>query len=93
MFLNILFIYFFNLLFYFVYLQVENVKMLNKYNNNYSSGTLYLTATHLIFVGPDCKKETWVSFFKSFFFFCVNSDKFQILIKRLHLIEININIL
>lgn len=36
--------------------------MLDRYNNNKpSTGTLYLTATHLIFVGPDCKKETWVS--------------------------------
>ena len=26
-------------------------------------GTLYLTATHLIFVDPDCSKETWVSIF------------------------------
>ncbi|KAK6637361.1 hypothetical protein RUM44_007777 [Polyplax serrata] len=41
--------------------KVENVQMLNKYNNKLSSiGTLYLTATHLIFVDPDCRKETWI---------------------------------
>ena len=36
--------------------------MLDRYNNRKpSTGTLYLTATHLIFVDPDGKKETWVS--------------------------------
>lgn len=36
--------------------------MLDRYNNRKpSTGTLYLTATHLIFVDPDAKKETWVS--------------------------------
>ena len=35
--------------------------MLDRYNNRKpSTGTLYLTATHLIFVDPDAKKETWV---------------------------------
>lgn len=43
-------------------LQVENVRMLDRYNTRKPSiGTLYLTATHLIFVDPDGKKETWVS--------------------------------
>jgi hypothetical protein len=42
-------------------LQVENVRMLDRYNARKPSvGTLYLTATHLIFVDPDGKKETWV---------------------------------
>ena len=42
--------------------QIENVRMLDRYNNRKpSTGTLYLTATHLIFVDPDDKKETWVS--------------------------------
>lgn len=42
-------------------LQVENVRMLDRYNTRKPSiGTLYLTATHLIFVDPDGKKETWV---------------------------------
>ena len=41
--------------------QIENVRMLDRYNNRKpSTGTLYLTATHLIFVDPDAKKETWV---------------------------------
>ncbi|KAL1114919.1 hypothetical protein AAG570_007743 [Ranatra chinensis] len=35
--------------------------MLDRYNLKKSSaGTLYLTATHLIFVDPDSKKETWI---------------------------------
>ena len=42
-------------------LQIENVRMLDRYNSRKpSTGTLYLTATHLIFVDPDAKKETWV---------------------------------
>lgn len=41
--------------------KIENVRMLDRYNNRKpSTGTLYLTATHLIFVDPDAKKETWV---------------------------------
>lgn len=36
--------------------------MLDRYNARKPLvGTLYLTATHLIFVDPDCKKETWVN--------------------------------
>lgn len=36
--------------------------MIDRYNSkNPSIGTLYLTATHLIFVDPDINKETWVS--------------------------------
>ncbi|XP_049938411.1 myotubularin-related protein 6 isoform X1 [Schistocerca serialis cubense] len=41
--------------------KVENVRMLDRYNTRKPSvGTLYLTATHLIFVDPDGKKETWI---------------------------------
>ncbi|XP_039294729.1 myotubularin-related protein 6 isoform X1 [Nilaparvata lugens] len=41
--------------------KVENVRLLDKYNSRkFSQGNLYLTATHLIFVDPDNKKETWV---------------------------------
>lgn len=41
--------------------KVENVRMLDRYNTrNPSQGTLYLTATHLIFVDPEAKKETWI---------------------------------
>ncbi|XP_021924451.1 myotubularin-related protein 8 isoform X4 [Zootermopsis nevadensis] len=41
--------------------KVENVRMLDRYNARKPSiGTLYLTATHLIFVDPDGKKETWI---------------------------------
>ncbi|PSN42829.1 Myotubularin-related protein 8 [Blattella germanica] len=44
-----------------VVLQVENVRMLDRYNARKPSiGTLYLTTTHLIFVDPDGKKETWI---------------------------------
>nr|XP_053627539.1 uncharacterized protein LOC128685079 isoform X2 [Cherax quadricarinatus] len=41
--------------------KVENVRLLDRFSNRKSTGTLYLTATHLIFVDPDAKKETWVS--------------------------------
>lgn len=45
-----------------VFVQVENVRMIDRYNTkNPTVGTLYLTATHLIFVEPDSNKETWVS--------------------------------
>ena len=30
-------------------------------SKNSTVGTLYLTATHLIFVDPEANKETWVS--------------------------------
>uniref|UniRef100_A0A1B0AAZ5 Myotubularin phosphatase domain-containing protein n=1 Tax=Glossina pallidipes TaxID=7398 RepID=A0A1B0AAZ5_GLOPL len=40
--------------------KVENVRMIDRYNTkNPILGTLYLTATHLIFVEPDTNKETW----------------------------------
>lgn len=35
--------------------------MIDRYNSKNSIvGTLYLTATHLIFVDPEANKETWV---------------------------------
>uniref|UniRef100_A0A131XZU7 phosphatidylinositol-3,5-bisphosphate 3-phosphatase n=1 Tax=Ixodes ricinus TaxID=34613 RepID=A0A131XZU7_IXORI len=41
--------------------KVENVRMLDRFNSRKSStGSLYLTATHLIFFDPDRKKETWI---------------------------------
>ncbi|XP_016929607.2 phosphatidylinositol-3,5-bisphosphate 3-phosphatase MTMR6 isoform X1 [Drosophila suzukii] len=41
--------------------KVENVRMIDRYNTkNPTVGTLYLTATHLIFVEPDSNKETWI---------------------------------
>uniref|UniRef100_A0A131YPE5 phosphatidylinositol-3,5-bisphosphate 3-phosphatase n=2 Tax=Rhipicephalus TaxID=426455 RepID=A0A131YPE5_RHIAP len=41
--------------------KVENVRMLDRFNNRKSStGSLYLTTTHLIFFDPDRKKETWI---------------------------------
>lgn len=44
--------------------------MIDRYNTkNPIVGTLYLTATHLIFVEPETNKETWVSFDCSVFFF------------------------
>lgn len=46
----------------FFIIQVENVRMIDRYNSKNSIvGTLYLTATHLIFVDPEANKETWVS--------------------------------
>ena len=41
--------------------QVEKVRMLERFTAvEPAPGTLYLTATHLIFVDPRNKKETWV---------------------------------
>ena len=41
--------------------QVDGVKLLDRFSNRKPiTGTLYLTATHLIFVDPDGKRETWV---------------------------------
>ncbi|XP_022225117.2 myotubularin-related protein 6 isoform X2 [Drosophila obscura] len=41
--------------------KVENVRMIDRYNTkNPTVGTLYLTATHLIFVEPESNKETWI---------------------------------
>eukprot|EP00057_Strongylocentrotus_purpuratus_P023385 XP_011677859.1 PREDICTED: myotubularin-related protein 8 [Strongylocentrotus purpuratus] len=41
--------------------KIENVRLLDRFNSRKpSSGTLYLTATHLIFVDPAGKKETWI---------------------------------
>ncbi len=48
--------------FFTLYFQVDKVQLLDRYNpRKPAKGTLYLTATHLIFVDPDGKKETWVS--------------------------------
>ena len=44
-----------------LYFQVDNVRLLDRHNlRKPAVGTLYLTATHLIFVDPAGKKETWV---------------------------------
>ncbi|XP_050544918.1 myotubularin-related protein 6 isoform X2 [Daktulosphaira vitifoliae] len=41
--------------------KIENVRMLDRYNSKKTLvGTLYLTATHLIFFDPENKKESWV---------------------------------
>ncbi|XP_065545615.1 myotubularin-related protein 8 isoform X2 [Lathamus discolor] len=43
--------------------KVENVKLLDRYTNRKAAnGTLYLTATHLIYVdaSTDVRKETWI---------------------------------
>jgi hypothetical protein len=41
---------------------VENVRLIDRHQNQKAtSGTLYVTATHLIFVDPAGKRETWVS--------------------------------
>ncbi|NWU21306.1 MTMR8 protein, partial [Dyaphorophyia castanea] len=43
--------------------QVENVKLLDRYaNRKAATGTLYLTATHLIYVdaSAEVRKETWI---------------------------------
>ncbi|NXX98810.1 MTMR8 protein, partial [Centropus bengalensis] len=48
---------------FFLALQVENVKLLDRYaNRKAANGTLYLTATHLIYVdaSAEVRKETWI---------------------------------
>jgi hypothetical protein len=41
---------------------VENVRLVDRYQSQKTtSGTLYVTATHLLFVDPAGKRETWVS--------------------------------
>lgn len=41
--------------------KIENVRLLNKFNSRKPSvGTLYLTATHLIFSDPAGKREPWI---------------------------------
>ncbi|KAI2664842.1 Myotubularin-related protein 8 [Labeo rohita] len=52
-----------NAFYLFIFLQVEYVKLLNRYPEKTSVlGTLYLTATHLIYVEQtnDTRNETWV---------------------------------
>ena len=40
------------------------MRLMTKYGKKKAAvGTLYLTATHLIFVDPDCSKETWVGLY------------------------------
>lgn len=49
------------------HLQVEQVRLLDRFSNKSTHGTLYLTATHLIFVEsssnntPAGAQEIWVS--------------------------------
>ena len=41
---------------------MDNVQLLNSVNKKkIAKGTLYLTATYLVFVDPDRAKEKWVS--------------------------------
>ena len=41
--------------------KVENVRLVDRFNaRKPTTGTLYLTTTHLIFVDPAGKKETWI---------------------------------
>lgn len=52
-----------------VCLQVEQVRLLDRFSNKSTNGTLYLTATHLIFVesssnnSSSAGQEIWVSGF------------------------------
>jgi myotubularin-related protein 6/7/8 len=55
---------------------VENVRLIDRFNNRqqiigkkkaifsfyffFSKGTIYLTSTHLIYIDPEGKRETWV---------------------------------
>ncbi|XP_034950014.1 myotubularin-related protein 6 [Chelonus insularis] len=40
--------------------KVENVRMLDRYSNKHSIGSLYLTVTHLVFMDSNGKKQIWV---------------------------------
>ncbi|UJR26200.1 hypothetical protein I4U23_007543 [Adineta vaga] len=43
------------------HLQVENVRLTDRFNvRQQIIGTIYLTATHLIFIDPEGKRETWI---------------------------------
>lgn len=45
------------------FIQIDDVRMLDRYNMKKPLiGTLYITATHTIFVEPETNKETWVIF-------------------------------
>jgi len=71
-------------------LQVENVRMLDRYNTRKPSiGTLYLTATHLIFVDPDGKKETWVSTIECH---CYGVVRLLIIMTEVSFIELSLQI-
>ncbi|XP_017784444.1 PREDICTED: myotubularin-related protein 6 isoform X2 [Nicrophorus vespilloides] len=41
--------------------KLENVRMLDRYSKTPLIGTLFLTTSHLIFVDPEDKKETWIA--------------------------------
>lgn len=48
-------------------LQVDNVCLVERFTSRRNAvGVLYLTATHLIYVDHDNKRETWVRFLPSF---------------------------
>ncbi|CAL1548244.1 unnamed protein product, partial [Lymnaea stagnalis] len=40
--------------------KVDNVKLQDRFSGRKPQGTLYLTATHLIFVDAEGRKETWI---------------------------------
>lgn len=41
--------------------KIENVRLMTKNGKKKAAvGNLYLTTTHLLFVDPDCSKETWI---------------------------------
>ncbi|XP_076180105.1 myotubularin related protein 6 [Ptiloglossa arizonensis] len=42
--------------------KVENVRILDKYSNNHSIGTFYLTVTHFVFTERSGKKNIWVAY-------------------------------
>jgi len=70
--------------------QVDGVKLLDRFSNRKAvTGTLYLTATHLIFVDPDGKRETWVMFtsFSIFLIFILYYSKcyFSQLTQSIHI--------
>lgn len=74
--------------------------MIDRYNvKNPTIGTLYITATHIIFVDPETNKETWVcvihysrtSFaFNSFFnsFILLNGIRYIFIFSHVHAADI-----
>lgn len=77
--------------------QVENVRMIDRYNSKNSIvGTLYLTTTHLIFVDPEANKETWVSVpsnqFQYFNPFKATTDVAQDWISEIHFSFVQVHV-
>lgn len=65
--------------------QVDNVSLVERFSSRRNAvGSLYLTATHLIYVDHDNKRETWVRLFyrlnsKLYKLVCISMDFLKVL--------------